>query len=298
MAVPPLAAPSRPTHTVVAPRTAPAPLVLDSPHSGSWYPDDFGHAVPARALRDGEDCYVDELFGHAPAVGATLLHAHFARTYIDPNRHPDDVDAELLDAPWPHPVSASGKATMGKALVWRTLSDGRPIYDRLLSPAELRHRIDHYLFPYQRALGALIDETRARHGVVYHVNCHSMGAVGGIGAPDEGRARADVVLGDRDGTTCEPSLVARVARVFADAGYSVRMNDPYKGVELVRAFSDPTAGRHSLQIELNRSRYMDEASLERHEGFARLRATIDALLVMLAGYARERAAAASGGARG
>jgi N-formylglutamate deformylase len=105
------------------PPTAPAvPLVFDSPHSGSHFPDDFDPVVSHAALREGEDMFVHELFDGAPAVGASLLEAHFARTYIDPNRHAADVDLDLLDGPWPHEHRPSGKARIGKALVWRTAS--------------------------------------------------------------------------------------------------------------------------------------------------------------------------------
>ena len=77
------------------------PLICDSPHSGTTYPDDFGHAVPRALLRAAEDTHVEALWQAAPDVGATLLAAHFPRSYIDANRTLDDLDPELLDAPWP-----------------------------------------------------------------------------------------------------------------------------------------------------------------------------------------------------
>lgn len=273
-------------------RTAPVPLVFDSPHSGSWFPADFDHCLTDAELRTAEDCFIHELYAAAPSHGATLLEATFARTYVDVNRSEADIDPQLIDGAWPGSFEGSGKARFGQALVWRTLSDGRPIYARRLSVAEMTHRIENYLRPYHRALRGLIDEAHARHGVVYHVNCHSMQSVGGRMSQDgEGARRADIVLGDRDGSSCSAQFTELVRETFADAGYEVRVNDPYKGVELVRAFSAPQAGRHSLQIEINRALYMDERTLAKNQGYERLRADLERLIERLAQFARSQARA-------
>jgi len=269
------------------PAATAAPLVLDSPHSGRWLPTDLPLAVAEWDLRESEDAFVDRLWADAPAHGAVLLTAGFARVWVDPNRHAADIDPDLLDGEWPHAFQPSGKARIGKAVVWRTLEDGRPIYTRRLTAAELLQRIDAGLRPYQQALAGLIDDTHARHGVCLHLNCHSMRATAGtMGEGGSGNARADVVLGDRDGTTCSPALTALVRDTLRGFGYSVKINDPYKGVELVRAFSDPARGRHSLQIELNKRLYMDEATRRPNSGFDPLRSHLSRLLPVLAEYAR------------
>jgi N-formylglutamate amidohydrolase len=94
----------------------------------------------------------------------------------------------------------------------------------------------------------------------------------------EGAVRADFVLGDRDGTTCEARFTQIVRGTLAAMGYSVKLNDPYKGVELVRAYSDPQAGRHSLQIEINKRLYLEEGTLEKSAGFSRLQRNLGELL--------------------
>ena len=262
-------------------------LVLDSPHSGFAMPADFGSIRTADELRDGEDCFIDELWLPAVARGVPLLAAQFPRTYLDPNRHAADIDADLLDAPWPGDVQPSGKAAIGKALLWRTLDDGRPIYDRRLSVAEVRGRIERCHRPYHDALRALLDTAHARFGVVHHINCHSMNAVSGaMGEGGAGVARADIVLGDRDGTSCAPEFTAFVRERLADFGYEVKVNDPFKGVELVRAYANPAAGRHSLQLEVNKRLYMDGSSRRKSAGFEPLQAhlmqLVDAILARFA----------------
>jgi N-formylglutamate deformylase len=278
-----------PAFTRTNPSGIAAPLVLDSPHSGTTYPEDFGSAVPREALRNAEDSYVDELYAGAPRYGALLIAARFPRSYIDPNRSILDIDTALLDAPWPGPAIASRKTQLGIGLIWRLLDTGAPIYARKLSVAEVMRRITAYHQPYQKAVKDALDATHAHFGAVWHINCHSMPALSSaISEEGPGRPRADFVLGDRDGTTCAPEFTAFVAGWLRAGGYDVKVNDPYKGVELVRAFSDPKAGRHSLQIEVNRRLYMDERTRERTPGFARLQADLDALVAAVASYAIER----------
>ena len=281
---------SEPTHRIHGPARATVPLVLDSPHSGNAFPSDFGAAVSELDLRDGEDCFVDALWRPATERGIPLLAALFPRTYIDPNRHPGDVDLELIEGGhWPHDFQPSGKARLGKALIWRTLDDGRPIYARKLGVDEVERRIDRYHAPYHRALRALIDATHADFGASWHIDCHSMNAVAGAqGEGGAGAVRPDFVVGDRDGTTCDPGFTAFVAEHLRGLGHWVTVNAPYKGVELVRAYGDPAQRRHSLQLEINKRLYMDEATREKGPGFAKLQADLMSLVDALVDYtARE-----------
>jgi N-formylglutamate amidohydrolase len=212
----------------------------------------------------------------------SLLAATFPRTYLDPNRHAGDVDLELIDGTWPWEYRPSGKARIGKSLVWRTLEDGRPIYAHKLKPETVRRRIERVHTPYHRKLKEHLDSIHGRFGKVYHINCHSMRCVAGKQSDDgAGSVRPDFVLGDRDGTTCEPRFTELVREALAGMGYRVTVNDPYKGVELIRAYSDPGAGRHSLQIEINKRLYMDERTLQKNGGFRSLQKNLGELLRVL-----------------
>ncbi|MDQ6629873.1 MAG: N-formylglutamate amidohydrolase [Pseudomonadota bacterium] len=269
--------PSFSLHGPAEPRT---PLVLDSPHSGTDFPADFAAVVSEFDLRDGEDCYVDALWMPATERGVGMLAASVPRTYIDYNRHAGDIDLELIEGgAWPDEFAPSGKAALGKALIWRTLDDGRPIYARKLGVAEVRRRIEHYHRPYHHALHKRIEATHAQFGASWHIDCHSMNAVGGAqGEGGAGKRRADIVLGDRDGSTCDAAFTEFVRAHLAALGYDVRVNDPYKGVELVRAYSDPATSRMSLQLEVNKRLYMDEATRTRTTGFSTLQAHIASLV--------------------
>ncbi|MFM7003965.1 MAG: N-formylglutamate amidohydrolase [Betaproteobacteria bacterium] len=267
------------------------PLVMDSPHSSSTFPQDFNACLPLEDLRDGEDVFIDALWSHAPQHGAHLLLAEFARTYIDPNRHVGDVDLSMIDGEWPHTYVPSGKANIGKSLIWRTLDDGRPIYDRKLSIDEVHQRIQRYALPYQAQLQKLIDTHHQTFGVCYHINCHSMSAVSGkMGEGGPGIARADVVLGDRDGTTCNAEFTHLVKDFMQGCGYAVKINDPFKGVELVRAFSNPAQGKHSLQIELNKRLYTDATGRGKGANYDKLAQDLQQLTAVLAQFAKSKAA--------
>ena len=278
--------------SIYGPAIPAVPLVLDSPHSGHRFPADFDAAVSEFDLRDGEDCFIDELYRPATELGVTLIAAEFPRTYLDANRHAGDIDLELIEGGrWPHAWMPSGKAAIGKALVWRLLDDGRAIYRRRLTVAEVTDRIERCHAPYHRAVKAHIEAVHARFGLSYHLDCHSMNAVAGAqGEGGAGIARADFVLGDRDGTTCEPAFTAFAADLLGSLGYRVKVNDPYKGVELVRAYSDPAQGRHSLQVEINKRLYMDESQRRPHEGYATLQQHLQQLVDGVLDYGRKAVA--------
>ena len=276
---------------VHAPRAARLPLVLDSPHSGERYPGDFDFAAPLAIVRQAEDTHVARLWLPALDYGATLVEATFPRAYIDANRSLDDVDLDLLDDAWPAPVARSRKAELGVGLVWRLAHGGVPMYARRLRAAEVAQRIERCWQPYHQALALALDARHREFGSVWHLDCHSMQSVGDALSDDVGHERADFVLGDRDGTTCDASFTEWVAATLRGFGYGVAINDPYKGVEIVRVHGRPHERRHSLQVEINRRLYMDERTLVPHEGYGRLQRDLGRLAAALASYVAERVSA-------
>ena len=263
-----------------------APLVLDSPHSGVDYPEDFRHAVDPAILRRAEDTHVEKLYAFAPDLGVAWIEALFPRSYLDANRDTTELDVDLLADDWPEPLSddpaVRSKVRLGKGLVWRCTDEGLDIYDRKLTADEVRGRIERCWKPYHAAVADAIAAAHARHGYSIHLNCHSMPAVSGSHATEfPGLVHADFVIGDRDGTTAEPALSRLVCDTLRGFGYDVAYNHPYKGVELVRRYGDPAHDRHSIQVEINRKLYMDEATLAPHGGFDALRGHLRALVERL-----------------
>ncbi len=264
------------------------PLVFDSPHSGRHYPADFAYACDFQHLRKAEDTDVDDLYSFAPELGATLVCAEFPRSYVDPNRRVEDIDTSMIDGQWSGPVDLSPKTKSGIGLIWRVLDDNSPIYARKLSVAEVWRRIEQCHATYWAAVSNAIEAAHGEHGRVVHVNCHSMPAVAGtVSWVKTGTPFADVVLGDRDGSTCAPKMTALLATAFRAEGLLVAINDPYKGVELVKRFGRPDENRHSIQIEINRKLYMDEATRERNSNYELLKGSLERVMSRLAAFARE-----------
>ena len=262
------------------------PLVLDSPHSGVNYPEEFGYSCDLAVLRRAEDTHVEKLYDFAPDLGAGWVEAMFPRSYLDANRHTADIDVSLFEEPWPDlvttDVGALKKLRLGKGLIWRTTDEGLPIYRRALSVAEVRARIARCWQPYHTAVAQEIDAAHARHGFCIHLNCHSMPAVASSHATEfPGEAHADFVIGDRDGSTASGPLVKLICDHLRGYGYSVSHNHPYKGVELVRRYSDPSVHRHSIQVEINRKLYMNEVSLALTDAAPELRQHLRSLVQRL-----------------
>jgi N-formylglutamate amidohydrolase len=270
---------SMPTSTAI-------PLVCDSPHSGVIYPADFLSCLPASVLRSGEDTYVDELWQALPSVGATLLAANFPRTYIDPNRELDDIDPNILAEPWTSELHPTEKSRLGHGMIWSSVRN-QEMYDRKLWVAEVENRIGTYHQPYHAALNQQIENAYERFGGVWHLNLHSMPSNSyELLEIDTDKPLADFVLGDRDGTTCDPTLTGIIEDFLLERGYTVARNDPFKGVALIARIGRPEENRHSLQIEVNRALYMDEDSYEKSANFTTLQKDLAQLGVKVADFVK------------
>ncbi len=265
------------------------PLMFDSPHSGDVYPDDFAHACPRDKILWGEDAFVDKLFDHAPGHGAWFLACQFPRTYIDPNRALVDLDSAMIEGGWLDPLEVTEKTHRGIGLIWKRADDEHEFYDRLLSQAEVRNRIENYWRPYKDQMDYIADTIWERWGRRWHVNCHSMYS------PDYASRlnnpympSTDIILGDRDGSTSGSDFTNVFAKFLEDEGLSVAVNDQFKGVELVRRYGDPVRDCHSVQVEIDRGLYMDEWNITRKPGFFALHESLNRVVGKLAGYVRSQ----------
>jgi N-formylglutamate deformylase len=277
-----------PPISIDTPTVEPIALVCDSPHSGTAYPDDFRYAVALADLRQCEDTHVEALWSGVPQVGGALLAARFPRSYIDANRACTDIEAALLSEPWPGELQPSDRCTrLGNGLIYSRTTTLTPIYARQLGVDEVQRRIDSCWQPYRQALRSLIGGTRARHGRAWHLNLHSMpsNAYARLGLASD-KPLADVVLGDLRGLSCSVAFTRCVAEAFESLGYTVAVNDPYVGQDLIREHGRPDDGCESLQIELNRRLYLDEATRERSDRFERMRQDIDQVLRHVALFVR------------
>lgn len=261
---------------IEGPQDPSVPLVLDSPHSGTYYPPEFQPIVGPMVYRRAEDMDVDVLFDAASGLGLPMLKALFGRIFVDVNRARDDIDPASIEGTPRAPCAPSAKAELGKGVVWMAAPpDGGPLYSGRLNASDVEARLATYWDPYRAALSDLLAGVHAAHGKVYYIDCHSMQAVStGMHEEGVGKRRADIVLGDRKGQSCAPEFTALAAQALEIEGFDVAINIPYQGADLVISHGNPAGGFHALQIEVNRRLYMDEVKLTRNACFEETRARL------------------------
>ncbi len=257
------------------------PFVFNSPHSGRCYPRRFlaMARLDADTIRRSEDCFVDELFSGAVAMGAPMLAANFPRAYLDVNREPWELDPRMFAEPLPSFANIrSPRVAGGLGTVPRLVGEGLDIYGRRLPLAEAISRIEQIYKPYHECLKRLIMRTHARFGHAVLIDCHSMPASIRIG---DGGLRPDFIVGDRFGASAAPALSEHAIRLLAGMGYTVAHNKPYAGGFITEHYGRPVRGLHALQIEINRGLYMDERTYRRTGGFAALASDLARFVVGL-----------------
>ena len=257
-----------PAFAVEEPADHTLPFVFNTGHSGSVYLPDFLAAsrLDALSLRRSEDAHVERLFAPVVELGAPLLRANFPRAFLDVNREPYELDPRMFEGRLPPFANTrSMRVAGGLGTVPRVVADGQEIYAKRLPVAEATGRIEALYKPYHRALRALVMRTARAHGQCFLIDCHSMPS-SSLGRDAE--AKADIVLGDRYGTSCAPDLIDGFEAAFQARGFRVVRNKPYAGGFITEHYGEPSLGRHALQIEVNRALYMNESSLAITQGFA------------------------------
>ena len=279
---------SEPPFVLIEPLRRTTPLIFASPHSGRRYPAELlaDARVSLISLRRSEDAYVDELFAGAAAHGACVLSASVARAYVDLNRDPAELDPDMFDERPPNsPQSNSARVQAGLGAIPRISGDGQAIYRRKLSLHEAERRINTVHRPYHAMLQNLVAETKEQFGCAVLIDCHSM--------PNNARGAhaPDIVLGDRFGASCHPSVTALSEATLRRLGYRVARNTPFAGGHTTQSYGRPAAHVHALQIEINRALYVDERTLERTNGYIRVRADMTRLAEALSAAALHRSLA-------
>jgi N-formylglutamate amidohydrolase len=271
-----------PPFEIVEPAAWRAPIIFNSPHSGSVYPDEFLSAsrIDLPALRRSEDSFMDELIAGLSGRGFPTVSVNFPRSYVDVNREPYELDPRMFTGRLPSFANTrSMRVAGGLGTIPRVVGDGQEIYRERLSVDDALARIEVLYKPYHRALRRLINKAHQAFGTAVVVDCHSMPSIGV--SRDEPR-RPDVVIGDRYGTSCAPLLADVIEETMSRLGYSVGRNKPYAGGFITEHYGNPASGLHTVQLELNRAIYMDERRRERSARFAQVASDFIILAEVLA----------------
>jgi N-formylglutamate amidohydrolase len=271
-----------PPFEILEPDEGRSPLIFNSPHSGRVYPPEFliASKLDLAALRRSEDSFVDELFAGVVGRGHPLMRAHFPRCYVDVNREPYELDPRMFDGRLPSFANTrSMRVAGGLGTVARVVGDSQEIYSQRFPVDDALRRIEALYKPYHRALRRLFTRTHREFDAAVLIDCHSMPSI--AGTRDE-RPRADVVLGDRYGTSCAPAVSETIEATLRSLGYTTSRNKPYAGGFITEHYGNPVAGLHSLQLEINRALYMDERRYEHSASFAEVAADLVTLADKLA----------------
>jgi len=270
-----------PPFVVHEPKEQTSPLVFCSPHSGRIYPRVLLEQtrLDPLGLRKSEDCYVDQLFNHAPTAGAPLIAANFPRAYLDVNREPFELDPELFDEPLPDFANPQTMRVIGGlGTIPRVVAESEEIYSKPLSLAVALERIEHLYRPFHQSLDELLKRTRAQFGYAILIDCHSMPSAS-VTFPAS--ARPEFILGDRFGGSCDYRITRATRGAISNLKYQVQLNRPYAGGFITEHYGRPSENLHALQIEINRGLYLNEATQERSRRFFGFKADIDTLVCEL-----------------
>jgi len=215
-------------------------------------------------------------------LGMPLMRANFPRAYLDVNREPYELDPMMFTDPLPDYVNTgSVRVAGGLGTIARVVSETEEIYAEPLTFAEAESRILSLHMPYHQRLAALLRRARDLFGVALLIDCHSMPSSVPAANPTDAIARPDVIIGDRYGSSCSGEIVDMLENTLVGMGYTVCRNRPYAGGFITQSYGRPVQSMHALQLEINRSLYIDEANLEKHGGYHRLRADIRTLVANL-----------------
>ncbi len=259
---------------VLLPATQNSCVVFASPHSGRDYSWSFLRktVLNEHAIRSSEDAFVDEFFDCAPQFGATFIKAGAPRAFVDLNRARDELDPALIEGV--RRIGHNPRIASGLGVIPRVVANGRAIYRGKMSLHEAEERIREYWEPYHSKLQALLNVAHDRHGQTVLIDCHSMPHEAMDGVARSGVRRPDVVLGDRFGAAASGEVVDRIEAAFAAAGFIVTRNAPFAGAYITQAYGKPSKGQHAVQVEIDRSLYMNEKLIRPNGDFAAVQAAL------------------------
>lgn len=258
------------------------PVLVAVPHAGRDYPDEIlGNArVPQQVLERLEDRHADMLATQAAAAGCATLVAHVARAWIDLNRAPSEIDPQMVsDAPRTAYAQPSAKVRGGLGLVPRRLADHGELWRRPWTRDAIANRVSSLHDPYHQALSQALAGLRARFGCALLIDLHSMPPLKMEGSGPAAR----IVVGDRFGRSAGASLCDLAVRTLGLSGFEVALNHPYAGGYVLERHGRPARGVHALQIEIDRSLYLDAALCGHGPGLSAVQEAVARLAQLLAG---------------
>lgn len=261
------------------------PIVLSSPHSGRNFPKEFldNVALSESELRSSEDCFVTELIAKASEAGIPLISMNIPRTFIDVNRDKIELDEGMFfDAPKSLEGAGGRRCRVGLGVIHRIVYPNKNIYDGQLSYEEGSERIKYVYDTYHKRLKQLIDKCVRKFGFCLLVDCHSMPSMICNIMNDE--KALDFCLCTLFDESCPTQMSEYLSDALKEKQYRVEFNRPYAGAYIAFNYCQPRKNIYTLQLEINRSIYMNESKLTKNEHFQKVSEDICQGIVALGNF--------------
>ena len=227
------------------PKCKPIGLV-SIPHAGMTIPLDFLRFLTKdkNAINQDVDFKVDELIEKEKLVekGVVIIIAKIHRACVDLNRIEENA------------VLNWKKNTLGIDLVTsgptekeykEFLSDfHRPYYD------SLKNIFDIVFKDFVKPIPAIDLHSMPSRPTEYHLKLN----------PSQNMKRPDLCISDLHGKSCSKAFLKLINDQLVVEGFKIGINDPYSGGNLTKYINQFST--NNVQIEINRSIYMDETRKE------------------------------------
>jgi N-formylglutamate deformylase len=245
-------------------------IVIASPHSGRNYRSSVKEQsiLDPITLRSSEDAFVDELMDFAPDLGIPLICSEIPRAFVDLNRARDELDSAIIEGIRPN--GQNPRVISGLGVIPRVVANGKEIYSGKLSKEAAFERLEKFWDPYHSKLSELLDRAYRQFGYSILIDAHSMPHEAILNA-STGFHTSQLVLGDRYGASCSPDIVNNLTMLISKNGLHTSRNIPFSGAYIVQKYGRPELNRHAIQLEIDRSMYMDERKIQKLEKFFKLK---------------------------
>ena len=257
-------------YRLIEPEALLSGIVIASPHSGRNYLSSVKEQsiLDPITLRSSEDAFVDELMDFAPALGIPLICSEIPRAFVDLNRARDELDPAIIEGIKSN--RQNPRVISGLGVIPRVVANGKEIYSGKLSKEAAIERLENFWDPYHSKLAELLDRARQQFGYSILIDTHSMPHEAILNASSSFRT-SQIVLGDRYGATCAPEIINDLIKLISKNGLRASRNIPFSGAYIVQKYGSPGLNRHAIQLEIDRSIYMDERKIQKLEKFRKLK---------------------------
>lgn len=261
------------------------PVVLSSPHSGRDFPKEFlaNSCLSESELRSSEDCFVDEIVRQASDAGMPLLSMRIPRTFVDVNRDKIELDENMYyNAPANNSGAGSRRCRVGLGVIHRIVAQNKNIYDGLLSFEEVSERIANVYDVYHKRLKQLVDKCVRKFGFCLLLDCHSMPSMI-CNIMNESRP-LDFCLCTLFDESCPTPISEHLSKQLEVKNYRVEFNRPYAGAFIAFNYCQPRKNIFTIQLEINRSLYMNENVYEKSANFQNVSSNISQAILSLGNF--------------